>query len=72
MATYSEAFQAKTKLKMNLSNYFWYLGTDIIIQNDDYCLVIHSKSPNYPFAKINTYDKVKVTYQFAKENSNPT
>lgn len=40
MSTFSEAHQVRVALKMKLSNYAWYNNSRIVLENDDYYVVV--------------------------------
>ena len=43
MTTFREANQVRVALKMNLSNFYWYNGSNVLFDQDDYYIVIHVK-----------------------------
>lgn len=40
MTSFSEANQAKLKLKMTLSNHYWYDSITMTTDNDDWCILV--------------------------------
>lgn len=52
MATFNEANQAKLSLKMKLCNYYWYDGSVVMSDGDDYSIVVHSSKMDNTVRKI--------------------
>jgi hypothetical protein len=44
-ATFREASQARSALKMRLSVYSWYRGSHVQVDGDDWVVVINSSKP---------------------------
>ena len=61
MTSYQQAFQAKTKLKMIYSNYYWYNGVQVILNDNSYCLLVLKKENSNP-TKIEEFSGVKVLF----------
>lgn len=52
MASFKEANQTRVALKMKLSNYAWYSGSGVIVNNDDYIIVVTVNELNNNVRKI--------------------
>ena len=52
MKTFREANQIRAALKMKLSNYAWYNSSNIMYEQDDYCIVVHVRSLDNQIRKI--------------------
>lgn len=52
MATYKDAHQIRSSLKMKLSNYSWYNSSCVLFDKDDYYIVVHVKSIDNKVRKI--------------------
>ncbi len=52
MATFKEANQIRTNLKMKLSNYSWYNSSSIGTDSNDYCIILSVKKINNEVKKI--------------------
>lgn len=62
MNNFNEAEQARLSIKMTLSNYYWYQGTAVIADKDEYCVVVYSRLIDDKVRKIipNVHKNVSV------------
>ena len=51
-STFKEASQVRLALKMKLSNFDWYSGSSVIINKDDYIVIVNVKNIDNNIRKI--------------------
>lgn len=70
MATFHSASQARSALKMTLSNYAWYGGSSVESEKGDYCIVVYLEHIDNEIRKVipTVFNEVSVKMDISPKN----